>query len=249
MDQISKNPLNCPNCGASISEDCVCCSYCKTALIVTACPSCFGAVINGTKFCSSCGTAIKRHEIKNQKSLTCPRCEHMLSSVQIGNAAVNECSSCGGLWLNHDTFQNICDEKEDQETALNYTSLKAAPNSPSVSESKRMYVPCPECGELMHRKNFAVCSGVIIDWCKSHGTWFDYQELQQIISFIRSGGLSKARKIEMDKLKEEQERLQRMKANNELECRSILNNPSYSDDDDEIPLFKVLSAINKLFFG
>jgi Zn-finger nucleic acid-binding protein len=53
------------------------------------------------------------------------------------------------------------------------------------------YVPCPVCGQLMNRHNFARISGTIIDTCKYHGVWLD-NELNRILKFIDSGGLEKA---------------------------------------------------------
>ena len=41
----------------------------------------------------------------------------------------------------------------------------------------------------MNRVNFARCSGVIVDVCRGHGTWFDRDELSGIVQFIRGGGL------------------------------------------------------------
>jgi Zn-finger nucleic acid-binding protein len=62
----------------------------------------------------------------------------------------------------------------------------------------------------MNRMNFAGCSGVVIDWCRNHGTWLDHSELPRIIEFIRSGGLRKARDREKERLQAESRRL-RMK--------------------------------------
>ena len=59
----------------------------------------------------------------------------------------------------------------------------------------------------MNRMNFAHCSGVIVDVCKPHGTFFDRDELRRIVEFIRSGGLDKARALELANLKAEHERL------------------------------------------
>jgi hypothetical protein len=44
----------------------------------------------------------------------------------------------------------------------------------------------------MARKNYGKRSGVIVDWCAAHGTWLDADELEQIASFIASGGLRDA---------------------------------------------------------
>ncbi len=55
----------------------------------------------------------------------------------------------------------------------------------------------------MNRRNFAGCSGIIVDACKDHGTWFDREELRQTVEFIRAGGLKKSREQEKARLEEE----------------------------------------------
>lgn len=51
------------------------------------------------------------------------------------------------------------------------------------------YRKCPECGAMMQRRNFGRRSGVVVDWCASHGTWLDAHELEDIASFVIEGGL------------------------------------------------------------
>lgn len=59
----------------------------------------------------------------------------------------------------------------------------------------------------MNRINFARCSGVIVDICKGHGSWFDRDELTRIVEFIRAGGLDAARAREKTALEEERRQL------------------------------------------
>jgi Zn-finger nucleic acid-binding protein len=59
----------------------------------------------------------------------------------------------------------------------------------------------------MNRINFARCSGVIVDVCKGHGTWFDKQELTRIVEFIREGGLEASRQKERAQIEEERRQL------------------------------------------
>jgi Zn-finger nucleic acid-binding protein len=59
----------------------------------------------------------------------------------------------------------------------------------------------------MNRINFARFSGVIVDVCKGHGTWFDRDELSRIVEFIHDGGLDAARIKEKTELEEERRRL------------------------------------------
>ncbi len=41
----------------------------------------------------------------------------------------------------------------------------------------------------MQRRNFGRRSGVIVDWCASHGTWLDAHEMEDIAAFVLEGGL------------------------------------------------------------
>jgi len=71
-------------------------------------------------------------------------------------------------------------------------------------------------------KNFARCSGVIVDICKGHGTWFDRDELSRIVEFIRAGGLEMARTKEKVELEEERRRLRQEQLKLDLDVRAIL---------------------------
>src|SRR5207248_2153983 len=105
------------------------------------------------------------------------------------------------------------------------------PKHEGAEPNKVRYVPCPECNQLMNRVNFARCSGVVVDVCKGHGTWFDHDELQQIVEFIRSGGLNVSREREKRELAEERERLRQEQIAASLPNQSLVN---MSIDDDRL---------------
>jgi Zn-finger nucleic acid-binding protein len=128
-----------------------------------------------------------------------------MSYLTIGSTAVRECEQCLGLWLDVSSFEKICADREQQAAALGAAS--PAPISAVRETGKVNYVPCPECSQLMNRINFARCSGVIVDVCKGHGTWFDRDELSRIVEFIRSGGLEASRIREKSEIEEERRRL------------------------------------------
>ena len=144
----------------------------------------------------------------------CPRCQKKLESLTIGTISLRECVKCGGFWMNVDTFEDLCTDKEQQSAVLGFVSNRA--NDPKIGPPVK-YIPCPDCKQLMNRSNFARVSGVIIDLCKQHGVWFDANELQKIIDFIENGGLARARekqKIALDdelsRIRDEQRKLQLM---------------------------------------
>jgi len=216
---------------------------------VTACPVCFGPVFQGMKFCPGCGAAIARKPARSAAKLTCPRCGRKMSPARIGETDITECSSCGGIWLDTETFQKICSDREKQEKVLIYPSPVQAAELPPL-QSGRMYIPCPVCGGLMQRKNFVGCSGIIVDWCKQHGTWFDRRELQQVVDFILSGGLQKSRQIELDQLKEEQERLKAQQFDLEMASLQSLDPLSFYPDpaDQKVSLLDVIYDLCKKIF-
>ena len=126
-------------------------------------------------------------------------------AVTIGNSTMLECEKCLGLWLDVASFQKICVDREQQSALL--VSPGHAQSTSSFAPDKVKYVPCPECAQLMNRMNFARCSGVVVDICKQHGTWFDRDELSRIVEFINSGGLEVSRAKERMEIADERERL------------------------------------------
>lgn len=196
--------INCPACGAPAPLDATQCSFCHATIATVACPSCFGLMIAGAEFCSHCGAKAQRTDSETSTPLPCPHCKSPLNAVQVGQAHVHDCATCGGVWLNIETFRQIAEDRDAQSGVL----AVLAPTPPTMvpSAADIHYVPCPICAKLMNRLNFARISGIVLDSCKPHGTWFDRDELRRIIEFVRAGGLAAARSKEMLAI-EEQRRL------------------------------------------
>lgn len=246
-ETFPEKSLQCPNCGASVTEDAVRCEYCRSVLTMTACPSCFGAVFMGMKHCPNCGAAVERSDVRADRKRLCPRCELPLITADVGATRVQECDSCGGIWLDIASFQKICKDREKQERVMIYNVPTGPAKQQSEIRGRKFYIPCPECGELMNQENFAGCSGIVIDICTSHGIWFERQELQRIVNFIRDGGLRKARENELANLKAEQNSLKAMKYGDNLEQISFLRGSSSQDLSDGRSLIDVLYDIAKKF--
>jgi Zn-finger nucleic acid-binding protein len=210
MEDSAKSRItafNCPNCGAAVAPDCRSCSYCKSAIAVRVCPSCFGSASVGMTHCPHCGAEVANSEPEEADAFRCPRCEANLAPIRVGKHTLQICNQCGGLWVDKSAFQAICSHEEEQEAVLDFRSeVSALPLTPRP-QKRRAYIPCPKCGKLMNQKNFSNCSGVILDWCRDHGSWFDKDELRQIVTFIRNGGLRKAREREQANLQEQESRL------------------------------------------
>lgn len=199
--------FNCPNCGAAADPDSVSCAYCKSSLATRVCASCFGAVAVGMHHCPWCGSGAKGGEPAATVDHRCPRCEVKLAGVNVGPHTLQECMRCGGLWVDNETFQQICTHEEEQEAVLGFDEGSSPQSVPVKPAPEKTYIPCPQCKKLMNRQQFADCSRVIIDLCRQHGIWFDRHELRQIVTFIQGGGLKKSREREKQKLEDERSRL------------------------------------------
>jgi len=192
--------LNCPMCGAAAATDATRCEHCNARLATVACPSCFGMMFIGQQFCPHCGGKADRQDSSEQaQPEPCPRCHADMEAVVIGGSKVRECPKCEGIWTDAETLRQICADQEKQAAVLGLPT--PLPTNEGVEIERQIrYLPCPVCGDMMNRINFANFSGVIIDVCRQHGTWFDRDELRRIVEFIRAGGLDQARAREKQNL-------------------------------------------------
>lgn len=196
--------LRCPGCGAPAAADAASCAYCGSALATVTCASCFAPMFAGSRFCARCGAEAKRDVIADATPLKCPRCREEMQALRLGATAVRECAACGGLWLEPEQLQQLANAREAQAEVMNVLTTRMP--TVTVMDTVR-YVPCPTCGKLMNRSNFAHSSGVVLDVCKAHGVWLDRGELQRVLEFIGAGGLAAARRRDEERLIEEQQRL------------------------------------------
>ena len=229
--------LRCPGCGGDARPDSVNCDWCGLALATMSCPACLGAMFIGTKHCPWCGTEGSQKTHDGTAAGSCPRCGVKMAGIKVGRTHLSECAKCGGLWVDTASFQQICEDREDQEEVLGAPAPVSEKHAINSQGAQRMYVPCPLCAKLMNRINFGSCSGVIIDWCKDHGTWFDNNELRQIVTFIQGGGLKKARAREKEKLKEEEQRLRREAsklAAGGVDYSDLRTSLNWRDDDNSL---------------
>ena len=184
--------LHCPNCGAPAAPDATVCAYCHARLAAVSCPSCFGLAFAGMTHCPHCGATLARHEepVDDAAALACPRGDGELRPVRVGETRLRECAACAGVWMDRATFLALCRERLRQ--AEFPAGRPPLARDAGLIDVEVHYLRCPVCRELMSRVNFAHRSGVVVDTCAAHGIWFDRDELQRIVDFIRAGRLSVA---------------------------------------------------------
>lgn len=230
MNEMNVEALNCPNCGAGVESDRTQCQFCRCRLKTVGCPACLGLMFEGSKFCGHCGARAVETAVTDASKLGhCPRCKIKLGLLQIGETSMRECERCDGMWADVATFEHLCATSEERSAVLGFLGERNRTVEPSSTIS---YVPCPDCGQLMNRSNFAKASGVIIDICKQHGVWFDAGELPRIIEFIQKGGMGIAREREKMAIDAEREMMRFDKRNSVLQDRRIGGNLMRTEDDE-----------------
>lgn len=193
--------LRCASCGGQLEKSDKDCGFCGSAIdlaergLGSTCPECFARMAKNAEFCSTCGIGINPiGKLQPLHDKLCPRCEAPLAIQEFDNGSIVECTGCGGVWLEEKVFANIT-KNADAHAVATYVKgrAEASEGADLQPESSVRYLKCPTCQNMMHRKNYAGGSGVIIDWCRGHGYWFDRHELENILNFISDGGLDRAR--------------------------------------------------------
>lgn len=198
----------CPSCGAPADPKSTACAFCRAALHPVRCPWCFDWTDAAARDCPRCGASVPPPE-EARGPLHCPSCRGPeLFTRVLGGARLSGCAACGGVWADSASFKRLCEDRSTQAAYMGQGSALPAPTPSDPSQGGILYRPCPSCGELMNRFNFASCSGVILDVCKPHGVWFDPDELRRIVAFIRGGGLDVAREKERQAMEFERRRLE-----------------------------------------
>ncbi len=197
--------LRCSACGGKLRDKAATCDYCGSEIVPSdrhlgpACPECFARMPEAARFCCECGIEIHPEAIRTtREKAPCPRCRGQLVLRELEQGHYTECTACAGIWLDAQSFDRAIEKRDVTSLAAFLATSGSAGPAPSASRVEPVkYVPCPVCARLMNRKNFGGCSGVIVDWCKGHGFWFDAGEMERVISFVGAGGLDRARELEI----------------------------------------------------
>jgi Zn-finger nucleic acid-binding protein len=184
--------------------------------------------------CAGCGRDLGLEPLGRAGRLECPECRMPLDTFEVGPGALHDCPACGGQFVDHAALRDLLERHERSGAVTPRRERSVEPVQ---------YRPCPECAALMNRKNFGGASGVIVDVCKRHGTWFDAGELPRVLAFVEQGGMERARAREAEEAAQ--------KKRDQI-AQAIAQHPASSRDlgkshhDGEI-LANAMTAVSELF--
>ena len=141
----------------------------------------------------------------SEKAHLCPRCQLAMKDVLHEDIEVDKCERCQGVWVEHADEKTVLQIKPETFTMDELNQLRSH-YEPLGKKEPVCYIPCPICKQLMQRKNWGSHSGVIVDKCRDHGTWYDKGEIEKIQEFITAGG------VEYEKMRATQKSVTRLES-------------------------------------
>lgn len=249
--------VRCSWCGAPRTKDIKegdTCPFCGSEFTLhekdlhTICPACMARVSDKARFCHHCGTPIvPEDQATSETSHACPVCgeEKKLRSRRLGgmNVAIMECVSCGGIWIGSETFQAVLDHARKSALPPKTMGGASAPERDCKKGSQApqqgpLYRKCVVCGNLMNRMNYGRTSGVIIDLCKEHGVWFDADELESLVRWIRRGGFA---------LSEERKRMEEKEEKKQAAMKKTIEASHDAWDDEKRRIMGIFGEVGDIF--
>jgi Zn-finger nucleic acid-binding protein len=97
------------------------------------------------------------------------------------------CDACGGQLVDHDVLATLIEAQRPVASPEPREAHKRV-TSPGWEKDEHP-LRCPECAGRLDRMNFGRRSGILVDVCAEHGTWFDAGELEDVLVFVGTGGI------------------------------------------------------------
>jgi Zn-finger nucleic acid-binding protein len=194
--------FNCAVCGAPAHAGDFRCRYCGAGIGTLCCARCFQMNMTQAHHCSGCGAELGLIVESVLVGSQCSDCHAPLEAITAAAGTLLNCRKCGGQFAEHALLRSLLDQPE-----LTGQAFPDAPYHKPLAKAtveRVHYRHCTVCQQMMNRKNFGGASGVIVDVCARHGTWFDAGELPQVLEFVKSGGLVRERARERARQREAQ---------------------------------------------
>jgi len=145
-------------------------------------------MLNHTEHIKKKEEGARRIAKHDHQALMCPKCHTTLFVCYQRDVETGICARCQGFWVARSREKHVLNATAE---VFSIDDLQLLPKyyKPYVPKVRSGYVPCPVCRQLMHRRNWGTHSGVIVDKCIMHGTWFDEGKIEKIKEYIKLGDI------------------------------------------------------------
>lgn len=167
------------------------------------CVSCAAPLPEASVLCGYCGTrnavdllSVHRYSVVDPRSpRICPRCDVHLRTINLEkihaageslNLRIEQCPECTGTFFDPGELEHILEKGVENVYVPDRELIESLVQS--APRNAIRYLKCPVCRELMQFRNYLRFSGVLVDFCSSHGLWLDAGELRQLLEWTKAGG-------------------------------------------------------------
>jgi len=188
------------------------------------CTNCNAPLPDGSLLCAYCGDrndvdlkGIHYYTTHQSDSFrACPRCDTGLKTIDLklnGTFLIDRCDQCLGLFFDPGELEALLEATVSNVFLIDRSGLDGINLRRQPDQYPIAYIKCPICSQLMHRVNFGIRSGVIVDRCKNHGVWLDGGELRHLLEWMKLGGklLDQERQEQLRRDEQKRESEQRAK--------------------------------------
>lgn len=114
--------------------------------------------------------------------MNCPRCQVATRLRGHEGVQVNECESCGGMFLHRGELNKIAAPTQGD---LEFSTLHA---ESFTHDDRYGPIACPDCGKsAMQKVEFNIHTGIVLDYCSAcEGFWLDGTELDRINDEVKA---------------------------------------------------------------
>lgn len=224
------------------------------------CSNCQAPLPPGSLLCAYCGNrtdidlkgihyyTTHEHDVPR----ICPRCNIKLKTIDLklhGRFLIDRCEQCLGIFFDPGELEALLEATVSNVTGIDRFGLEAINEKREPNQYPIAYIKCPVCEQLMHRVNFGVKSGVIIDRCKQHGIWLDGGELRQLFEWMKLGGQLLEQERQEQKQKEvlQREKEERLKLKGWDEEQSPFGSYSGPLRQSDPDLFQIIARAIRFF--
>lgn len=118
--------------------------------------------------------------------LTCVSCGRTLQATTIDGVSIDTCPFGHGAWVEPGEFDQLVANNVPTPDSTKRLLAESATNDNPARDLMAKERPCVVCSEPMQMFVHAEWSGIVVDTCAQHGTWFDTGEIERAVAWDRA---------------------------------------------------------------